>query len=73
MIKDATQQLRRGKELKVDELPTDARLRVTKLIEILMEASANFISSRSLKIGFPKVGPVAVSRALEEGYFCWCI
>lgn len=72
LIKDGVQTLRRGKELKVEDLPTDSRLRSVKLAEMLVEASTNFISGRSLKISLPKMGPVAVSRALEEGCFC-CI
>lgn len=69
LVKDGQQQLRRGKELTVEELPTDSRLRAVKLAEMLMEASTSFISGRSLKISLPKMGPVAVSRALEEGCF----
>lgn len=67
LVKEGPQQLRRGKELKLDELPKDSRLRAGKLVEMLVEASANFISGRSLKIGLPKMGPAGVARALEEG------
>lgn len=67
LIKEGPLQLRRGKELKAEELPIDSRLRAGKLVEMLVEASANFISGRSLKISLPKMGPVAVSKALEEG------
>lgn len=66
-------QVRRGKELKIEDLPTDSKLRAGKLMEMLVETSTNFISGRALKISFPKMGPVAVSRALEEGCFGYVI
>lgn len=70
-VKEGPEQQRRGKELKVEELPTDTRFRAMKLVEMLVEASANFISGRALKISLPKMGPVGVARALEEGVFCF--
>lgn len=73
LVKEGSQVFRRGKELKVEDLPTDSKLRAGKLMEMLVETSTNFISGRALKISFPKMGPVAVSRALEEGCFGYVI
>lgn len=69
-VKEEPQQLRRGKELKTEDLPTDSRLRAGKVVEMLVEASANFISGRSLKISLPKMGSIGVTHALEEGFSC---
>lgn len=69
-VKEETQQLRHSKELKAEDLPTDSRLRAAKVVEMLVEASANFISGRSLKISLPKMGSIGVARALEEGCSC---
>lgn len=69
LVKEAETKPRLAKELKLEELPTDSKMRAGRLAEMLVEASAGFLSERALKVSLPKINPVGVSRALEEGNF----
>lgn len=66
LLKEATNEERKAKELNLQELPADSKLRATKLVDLLVDSASRFISSRSLKIKMPTDIANGAGRGFEE-------
>lgn len=66
LVREASMGERSAKEINIQELPTDSKLKATKLVDMLIDSASKFISSRSLKIKITPDTTNEVGRAFEE-------
>lgn len=66
LVREAAAVERSAKEINLQELPSDSKLKAVKLVDMLIDGASKFISSRSLKIKITPDTTNEVGRAFEE-------